>query len=99
MKKINKKKIILLIILIIMIIIEIKAFTDSRATKLLDVAANIIDVSSLLKDEKCELKATSEGESGYSITLPNKVNNKKIGTYKLEYKINYLFKTKRSKRT
>ena len=86
MKKINKKKIILLIILIIMIIIEIKAFTDSRATKLLDVAANIIDVSSLLKDEKCELKATSEGESGYSITLPNIVNNKKISKYLIETK-------------
>ena len=86
MRKIKKRKIALLIILIVFLIIEIKAFTDSRATKLIEITANIVDDSGLLEDEKYILQAINEGESGYCITLPNVVNDKKISKYIIEQK-------------
>ena len=78
MKKLNKKKILLLIILIILIIIEIKAGVGSKANKVLEITANMIDNSGLLSDETCKIQAVSEKESGMAITLPNIINQKKV---------------------
>ena len=86
MKRISKKKILTLIILIIFIIIEIRAFTNSRAKKFIDITANIIDNSSLLEDEKYQMQAINSGESGYYITLPDIINNKKVSKYYIEEK-------------
>lgn len=87
MKKINKRKIVILIILILMLIIQIKAFTDSRASKLTNITANIIDTSGILSDEIYMLQAVNEGESGTVITLPSVVNEKKIEKYLVETKL------------
>lgn len=81
MKKLNKKKILLLIILIILIIIEIKAVVGSKANKVLEITANMIDNSGLLTDEICKIQAISEKESGMAITLPNIINQKKVENY------------------
>ena len=81
MKKTNRKTMVISIILIIMIIIQIKAFTDSRANKITNVTAKIIDASGLLSEEICTLQAVNE-ESGTVITLPSVVNEKKVEKYK-----------------
>lgn len=86
MKKIDKRKLVILIILILMIIIQIKAFTDSRANKITNITAKIIDTSGLLSDEICSLQAVNEEESGTVITLPSVVNEKKIEKYIVETK-------------
>ena len=57
-----------------MLIIQIKAFTDSRANKLTNITAKIIDTSGILSDEICMLQAVNEAESGTVITLPSVVN-------------------------
>lgn len=86
MKKLNKKKILLLIILIILIIIEIKAGVGSKANKVLEITANMIDNSGLLSDETCKIQAVSEKESGMAITLPNIINQKKVEKYIVDVK-------------
>lgn len=86
MKKISKKNIFILIILIIFIIIQIRAFTNSRAKQFIDITADVIDNSSLLEDEKCQIQAINSGESGYYITLPDIINNKKVSKYFVEEK-------------
>ena len=86
MKKTNKKTMIISIILIIFIIIQIKAFTDSRANKITSVTAKIVDESGLLSDEICTLQAINEEESGTVITLPSVINEKKIEKYIIEIK-------------
>ena len=86
MKKMNKRKIVMLIILIVLIIIELKAFTGSRANKLIEITANIVDNSGLLSDEMYTIQAVSEGEAGYCITLPDIINDKKILEYIVEEK-------------
>lgn len=86
MKKINKRKIVMLIILIVLIIVELKAFTGSRANKLIEITANIVDNSGLLSDEVYTMQAINEGEAGYCITLPDIINDKKILEYIVEEK-------------
>ena len=86
MKKVNKRRLIVLILILVILIVEIKAFTDSMASKLLDITANIVDNSSLLSDQEYQMKAITGGESGYYITLPEMVNNKKISKYIIEQK-------------
>ena len=86
MRKINKKKVVMAIILIVILIIEIKAFTDSRANKITEITANIIDTSSLLSDETINLQATDEKDIGTAITLPDIINQKKIKNYIVEKK-------------
>ena len=86
MKKISKKRLVILIVLILIVIAEIKIFTDSRANKLVEITANVVDSSSLLEDEKYVLQATSEKESGYCITLPSTINGKMISKYIIEEK-------------
>ena len=81
MKKINKREIIILIILIIMLIIQIRAFTNSRANNLTDITAKIVDSSGLLSEETFVITAINEAESGMAITLPNIINTKKINKY------------------
>lgn len=86
MKKINKKKIIILIILIFMLIIQIKAFRDSNANKIIDITAKIMDVTGFLSDENFTLQAINEKESGMAVTLPSIVNEKKIKKYIIKEK-------------
>ena len=76
MKKIKKKDILVLIFLIILIIVMIRAFIKSRANEVIEVTANFIDNSGSLSDEIINIEAFNEGESGYSITLPEVVNTK-----------------------
>ena len=80
-KKINKKKIVLLIILICLLILQIKAFTDSQANKLLEITLNAKDKSALIQDGSIKLEAIDEGESGYSFKLPERIDGKKVSKY------------------
>ena len=81
MKRIRKRKIVTLIIFILLTIIGIYIFSKSKANKTISITANFKDISSLLSDENSILSATYEGESGYSITLPDVINTKKISKY------------------
>lgn len=81
MKKTNKRNIVILIILIILIIVMLRVFIKSRANNVVEITANFKDNSGLLSDESISLNAVNEGESGYSITLPDIVNTKKISKY------------------
>ena len=81
MKKTNKRNIVILIFLMIFIIILLRAFSNSRANKVIEITANIQDNSGLLVDEKTTLEAINEGKSGFSITLPEVINTKKVTKY------------------
>ena len=81
MKKTNKRNIVILIFLMIFIIILLRAFSNSRANKVIEITANIQDNSGLLVDEKTTLEAINEEESGFSITLPEVINTKKVTKY------------------
>lgn len=81
MKKINKKNIVKLIIFIIFLILQIKAFDNSRATKLTYITAKIIDSSGLLSEETSTVMTIDEGNNGIAITLPDIINNKKVSKY------------------
>lgn len=81
MKKINKKEILILIVLITILIMQIRAFNNSRADKLVDVVATIIDFDGLLSEENITLTALNEAESGISIMLPDIINTKKVNKY------------------
>lgn len=81
MKKTKSKNIIILIVLIILIIVMIRAFIKSRANNVVEITANFKDNNSLLSDEVITLEAINEGESGYSITLPDIINTKRVGKY------------------
>lgn len=86
MRKIKRKNIFILIVLLIAILFEIKVFTSSRANRLIEITANIIDEKGMAKQETITLQATNQGESGYAITLPSMVEGKKIETYLIEAK-------------
>ena len=86
MRKIKRKNILILIVLLIAILFEIKVFTSSRANRLIEITANIIDEKGMAKQETITLQATNQGESGYAITLPSMVEGKKIETYLIEAK-------------
>ena len=79
-KKINKKKIVLLIILICLLILQIKAFTDSQANKLFEISLLVKDNSNVLEDNKVEVEATEEENSGY-FYLPESVNGKRVSKF------------------
>lgn len=81
MKKINKKRIVLLIILVCLLILQIKAFMDSTANKLLEVTLLAKDSKAILEDSSMTVEATEEEESGYSLILPKVVNEKKVSKY------------------
>ena len=87
MKKINRKKtLIITIILIISLIVIVKLLDNAKADDLVEINANIIDNTGLLSDANYTIIASNEGEYGYSITLPDTVNNKKISKYYIENK-------------
>ena len=86
MKNISKKKLIWLIVATIIVIVEIKAFTDSRADKLLEIKTNIVDASGLLDVEKIKLEAGNQNEAGYYVILPDYINGKKASRYFIEEK-------------
>ena len=86
MKKVSKKKVGIAIILIVILILEIKAFTDSRANKITEITANAVDTSGLLSDETFTLQAINEKDIGTAVTLPEFINQKKIKNYIVEEK-------------
>ena len=81
MKKTKSKNIVILIVLIILIIVMLRAFIKSRANNVVEITANFKDNNSLLSDETVTLEAINEGESGYSITLPDIINTKRVSKY------------------
>src|SRR5574344_1170556 len=84
MKRVNKKKILILILIIIAVIFEVVAFKNSRATKMIDITAEIVDSDGKLNNESLIISATENGASGYSIILPEKINNKVVSAYEIK---------------
>ena len=87
MKKIRKGKILLLILLLILIIFELIAFQNSRAEKVISISATFSDSKNIVNEITETIEATDEDESGYSIVLPDFVNNKKISKYYITSKL------------
>ena len=79
--RINKKRIFILICLIMLVIFEIVAFRNSRAEKVIDITASIIDDGGVVPTEQISLEAKSSDSSGYYFVLPEYINNKKIDSY------------------
>ena len=89
MKRIGKKGIGILIIIVFIAILGIKLLTNSKADKLIEITATIIDKSGLIDDEEYQIQAINEEESGYCITLPSVINEKVINQYYIpEKKLN-----------
>ena len=63
MKKINKKKIIALILLVLIIIIEIVAFRNSRANRIIEMNVSLIDADQELEDNLLTWSAISSEDS------------------------------------
>ena len=81
MRKVNKKKIVILIIIMLAVIFEIVAFRNSRATKILEINAEIADINGLLENEAITIMSSDGGISGYYITLPDYIGTKKVDLY------------------
>lgn len=81
MKKLKKGKIIVLILLLILIIFELVAFRNSRAENIIQISATYTDFANKVTAITEIIEAKSENENGYSIVLPNIVNNKKVLKY------------------
>lgn len=79
--RINKKRIFILICSIMLVIFEIVAFRNSRAEKVIDITASIIDDGGVVPTEQIPLEAKSSDSSGYYFVLPEYINNKKIDSY------------------
>ena len=79
--RINKKRIFILICSIMLVIFEIVAFRNSRAEKVIDITASIIDDGGVVPTEQISLEAKSSDSSGYYFVLPEYINNKKIDSY------------------
>ena len=82
----KRRRIFLLIFLIIIILIEIRAFRNSVADKLIDITATITDNSSLLAVQEYTTKASTDSEGRYCFSLPNVINNYKVDKYLIEEK-------------
>ena len=76
----NKKRIIISIIIIILLIIEIIAFNNSRASKIINIKTQIIDKDKIIDTIEEEWSATSE-DGRYYIELPEYINETKIIEY------------------
>ena len=85
-RKLNKKRIAMLILLICLIILQIKAFTDSQANKILEITLAAKDNKAILEDSLVVIEAIDEGESGYSFILPEIVNEKRVSKYYITVK-------------
>ena len=81
MKKLKKGKIIILIVLLTLIIFELVAFRNSRAEKIIPIIATFTDTAEKVSVIKETIDAKSEAESGYTVILPDMVNNKKVTKY------------------
>ncbi len=81
MKKLKKGKIIILIVLLILIIFELVAFRNSRAEKIIPINATFTDTAEKVSVITETIDAKSEAESGYTVILPDMVNNKKVNKY------------------
>ena len=95
-----KKKIIVIIIFSLTIILFIlyAVFNPFLTIKLKGKNTYQIKLGEIYKENGCKAKSLFLDLSN-NVKIKGKVNNKKIGTYKLEYKINYLFKSKKIYRT
>lgn len=82
----SKRRIFILIILLLFIIFEIIAFQNSRAANIIQVTASIIDSERNLEAQTISLESINSGSSGYYITLPEYIDNKKITEYIIEEK-------------
>ena len=82
MKKINKKKIIALILLVLIIIIEIVAFRNSRANRIIEMNVSLIDADQELEDNLLTWSAISS-EDSYYIELPEYVGDFRVKEYKV----------------
>lgn len=87
MEKLRKGKVFILILLLILIIFELIAFQNSRAEKVITISANFSDSKNLVEEVTENIEATDKDESGYSVVLPDKVNNKKISKYYITSKL------------
>lgn len=81
MKRIKKKKIGILIFLVLIIIIEIIAFSDSRADKTIDTQVIFSEINSTEEQEVGMMSAINGEESGYYIILPEVINDKRVSKY------------------
>lgn len=86
MKKTNKKIIIALIVLLISIIAVIKVFTDSKANETIPIKAIVVDAEGVNENEEYIIQATNEGDSGYSIVLPETIGDNLVEKYIVEIK-------------
>ena len=95
-----KKKIIVIIIFSLTIILFIlyAIFNPFLTIKLNGKNTYQIKLGEIYKENGCKAKGLFLDLSN-NVKIKGKVNNKKIGTYKLEYKIKYLFKSKKIYRT
>ncbi len=87
MKKSNKRRIFISILLLLFIIAMIIAFANSRANKILEITTIAVDSDNLIEDETVTLHSFNEGESGFSITLPEIINDKMVTSYLFMEKI------------
>lgn len=83
---ISRKRISILICIIILVIFEVVAFKESRANKIIEITASIIDNEQKLDDVEIKLEAANSGASGYYLMLPEYIENKKVGEYFIEEK-------------
>ena len=81
MKKNHKRNVLKLILIILFLILLIKAFSNSKAKKVLEITANIKDSEKIVKDEKYIIQALNEEKNKVSIVLPNVINEKEINEY------------------
>lgn len=95
-----KKKIIVIIIFSLTIILFIlyAMFNPFLTIELKGKNSYEIKLDETYKENGCKAKSLFLDLSN-SVKIKGKVNTKKIGTYKLEYKINYLFKSEKIYRT
>lgn len=82
MRRINKKKIIALILLITVIIIEIVAFRNSTADRVIEMSVKLIDADQELETVAQTWSAISSDNS-YYVTLPEYVGDKKVKEYRI----------------
>ena len=82
MRRINKKKIIALILLITVIIIEIVAFRNSTADRVIEMSVKLIDADQELETVAQTWSAISSDNS-YYVTLPEYVGDKKVNEYRI----------------
>ncbi|MGN1326563.1 MAG: hypothetical protein ACI4VQ_00530, partial [Clostridia bacterium] len=81
-----RKRISILICIILLVIFEVVAFKESRANKIIEITASIIDNEQKLDNVDIKLEAANSGASGYYLMLPEYIENKKVGEYFIEEK-------------